>query len=254
MAGAQVATQETLAQICGRSVLFIGIEAHEWTVQQIAQKALWAHQQGVDTVAVKRADGGIKWYRDAAQLRAERAAVLAEGCGYLPFLYSYGPRFGDQQIRDECAILQEIGDNNDGVTTVDMEVEWNGQVQAADLFESIMRPWPGKLIVSTWADPLQQDWANVVKALAPCVDAWGPQQYDNWLDAQNQQLVNLGETVIFPELDLSQEFGPNDVLGNVRTALQRGQKSIWFWELALAERDPRLLRACIAEIVTQKPV
>lgn len=250
------ATPFNLAGDIGRVVLFVGQECEHWTPQDFANAAAEAHRAGVDTLVAKRADGGIKWYGDVAHLHEERAAVQAQGCGYLAFGYCYGPKFqhpGNDQIGIECGILQEMASVCDNIAVADMEAEWNGQTGAAQEFYNHMRPWPGRLIVSTWADPNQQDWRAVVETMRGCVDAWGPQQYNNWLDAQEWQLAALGETVVFPEFDLSQEFGANDDFANVRNAVARGQKSIWFWELGFVRSNPALMQQLAALVKGELP-
>jgi hypothetical protein len=193
----------------------------------------------VDTIAPKRLDGGIPWYATAAHLREERAAVLTEGCGYLPFAYCYGSRFGSQQIAEECRLLAQMMEANDGSVCADMEIEWNGRAADAIHFATLMRPVPGFLYVTSWADPYQQNWSGVTRALAPCVNAWVPQQYNNWLAARESQLVALGETCIQPALDLTTEFGANDPLAIARQARARGHDTIWLWEYqpALSHQD-----------------
>jgi len=243
------ATPINLATDIGRVVLFVGQECRDWTPQDFANASAYAHGLGVDTLVAKRADGGIKWYGDVARLREERAAVQNAGCGYLAFGYCYGPKFqhaGNDQIAIECGILQEMASVCDNIAVADMEAEWNGQTGAAQEFYNHMRPWPGRLIVSTLADPNQQDWRAVVETMRGCVDAWGPQQYNNWLDNQEWQLSALGETVVFPEFDLSQEFGANDHTADVRNAVARGQKSLWFWEYGFSRSNPDLVKQLAA--------
>lgn len=233
-------------RIAGHTVLFIGVECRAWSPAQFAEAARNARALGIDTIAPKRADGGIRWYGDAARLRQERAATLAEGCGYLPFQYAYGPRFGDHQIVDETTILKEMIIANDGAACVDMEVEWNGQVAAAERFAALMRPLSGALYISTWADPYQQNWAGVVRALAPIASAWGPQQYNNFLAAQESQLIALNERCIQPAVDLTGEFGANDPVAIAKKALAHGQHSLWLWEYEPAMRNPTLVRSLVS--------
>jgi hypothetical protein len=225
--------------ITGKVVLFIGVECARWSVMDFARAAKAARAMGVDTIAPKRLDGGIPWYATAAHLREERAAVLDEGCGYLPFAYCYGPRFGSKQIVEECRLLAEMMDANDGAVCADMEIEWNGRTADAIHFATLMRPVPGFLYVTSWADPYQQDWSGVTRALAPCVNAWVPQQYTNWLAARESQLIALGETCIQPALDLTTEFGANDPLALARQARSHGHTTIWLWEYqpALSRQD-----------------
>ena len=230
---------EQATAIAGRVVLFIGVECARWSVMDFARAAKAARAMGVDTISPKRLDGGIPWYATPTHLREERAAVLAEGCGYLPFAYCYGPRFGSQQIAEECKLLAQMMDANEGSVCADMEIEWNGRAADAIHFATLMRPVPGFLYVTSWADPYQQNWSGVTRALAPCVNAWVPQQYNNWLAARESQLITLGETCIQPALDLTNEFGANDPLAIARQARANGHQSIWLWEYqpALARQD-----------------
>lgn len=242
-----------LVQKAGAVVLFIGVECKDWTPEQFGEAARFARSIGCDTIAPKRADGSIKWYGDPGRLAEERAAALAEGCGYLPFLYAYGPRFGAQQIEDEAAVLAEMAQHNDSIVCVDMEAEYNGQVQAAATFADAIRRngIEGQVICSTWADPIQQSWVGVLQALAPVIAAFGPQQYDNWLAAQEGQFVS-GLTLM-PELDLSQEFGANDPLAIARQAKSRAHNSVWLWEIGFARSNPDLVRSIAAVMHGTEP-
>ncbi len=246
MADSVTANCAKATEVAGKVVLFIGVECRTWSIGDFARAARNARAMGVDSISPKRLDGGIRWYGDVARLREERAAVLAEGCGYLPFAYCYGPRFGDAQIADECHLLAEIMEANDGSVCADMEVEWNGRVAEAERFAALMRPVAGLLYLTSWADPRQQDWLGVTRALAPCVNAWVPQQYDNWLAAQEAQLVALGETCVQPALDLTGEFGANDPFALARQALARGHTTLWLWEYQPALRNPNLTRSIAA--------
>lgn len=232
--------------IAGRVVLFIGTECRTWSVADFASAARNARAMGVDTISPKRLDGGIRWYGDVGRLREERAAALAEGCGYLPFAYCYGPRFGDAQITDECGLLAEMMSANDGSVCADMEIEWNGRVAEAERFAALMRPVAGTLYLTSWSDPQQQAWAGVTRALVPCVNAWVPQQYTNWLAMQETQLTALGETCIQPAFDLTSEFGANDPFALTQQARARGHSTLWLWEYQPALRNPNLVRSIAA--------
>ncbi len=246
MADTVTASCAKASEVAGKVVLFIGTECRTWSIADFANAARNARAMGVDTISPKRLDGGIPWYGEVGRLREERAAVLAEGCGYLPFAYCYGPRFGDAQIADECRLLAEMMNTNDGSVCADMEVEWNGRVAEAERFAALMRPVAGMLYLTTWSDPYQQDWSGVTRALAPCVNAWVPQQYNNWLAAQEGQLTALGETCIQPAFDLTSEFGANDPFALTRQARARGHTTIWLWEYQPALRNPNLTRGITA--------
>lgn len=217
----------------GRAVLFIGNECQGWQPGDFAAAAKRARGLGVDTLCPKRADGSIRWYGDVARLEAESAAVHAAGCGYIPMAYCYGPAYGVQQIDDETAVLAEFL-NALGFGVADLEVEWDGRPDAAAQFNQRMLPVPGMLYLTTWADPVEQGWADVVRALAPCVNAWVPQQYNDWLGAQRVQEIALGESHIEPALDLSQEFGANHPASIAQSARNAGAGTLWLWEYLLA--------------------
>lgn len=232
------------ASECGKVVLFVGVECKDWTPAQFAECAQFARAHKIDTISPKRADGSIKWYGDAERLAAEREAVLHEGVGYLPFIYMYGPRFGDQQVRDEAAVCQEIMHVCNGDVCVDVEAEYDGQDHAANLFSTIMRPVPGLLYLTTWADPVQHNFP--VRQFAPCVNAWIPQDYDNWLVQCESQQITTGMSIRFGALDLSQEFGANNVAGNAAAMRARGHLSMWLWEYEMARNNPAELDQVVA--------
>lgn len=235
---------QSAAAYCGKIVLFVGVECKDWTPAQFGELATWAHAQGVDTIAPKRADGSIKWYGDPVRLAAERAAVNAAGCGYLPFVYCYGPAFSTKQIDDECAVLAEIMAHNDGGVCADLEIEYDGQWGAGLRFSADMQSVPGLLFLTSWGDPRLQNFPT--GAIAPCVNAWVPQDYDNFLASCEQQQISAGETIIFPALDLTQEFGPNNVVQLAAAAKARGHLSLWLWNAAVAQANPALLAQVIA--------
>lgn len=231
---------------CGRVVLFIGNECNGWQPADFANAARFARSLGVDTIAPKRANGNEKWYGNAANLRAERDAVLAVGCGYLPFIYSYGPKFGADQYQVESDTIREICSVNDGLCCIDMESEWNGHAAEAATFASLLQG-AGTLWCSTWADPDQQDWQGVIQALAPVITVWGPQEYTRWLNAQEGQLTALGVHCIHPELDLAASFDAgNDPLQEAKNCIARGDGSIWLWELQYAKGNPPLVHQIVS--------
>ena len=231
----------------GKTLLFIGNECHAWTINDFVRAARNARAMGIDTIVPKRADGMLRWFANLKQIEAERQATLDQGCGYIPFIYSYGPQFGEAQIAGECTLLAELQDANDGMVVCDMEVEWNGRSDAAERFTQYVRQHPQHtLIVTTWADPIQQNWQGVIRALLPAVTAWWPQQYSTWLAAQTHQFIDLGATCIHPCVDLLGEFGANDPLNIASSAMAAGHTSLGIWEYISACQNPTLVRAITA--------
>jgi hypothetical protein len=233
------------AKEVGQIVLFLDqTESYAARTADFVAAAHFARAHGVDTISPKRADGGIKWYYSSERLAAERAAVLAVGCGYMPYTYCYGPRFGEQQVRDECAILAEIMSVNNHCVCADLESEWNGYYNDATLFDELMRPVPGLLYLTTFGDPRTQNFP--IAQIAPCVNCWVPQDYSNWLAAQDSLQGAEGMTVVQPALDLSGEFGPNNVVQISAQMRARGHKALWIWNHKLAQQNPHLLDLVVA--------
>lgn len=233
-----------LSSKIGHALLFIGNECRTWSLSDFVTAAKAARDLGFDGIVPKRADGTIKWY---TSLQEEKQAVNGQGCGYIPFIYSYGPKFSTQQIINECALLAEIQRTCDGIVVCDMESEWNDKVDAAAYFAQCMKKHPqGTLIISTWGDPVQQQWTDIIRALEPVVAAWWPQQYSTWLGTQTGQFTNIGVSCIHPTVDLSQEAGPNDPLSITKGAVSRGCTTIGVWEYEYALKNPQLTKALTA--------
>lgn len=227
----------------GRVVLFIGNECLHWGPAEFAAAGRFARTIGADTIAPKRFNGNEKWYGSPAQLKDERDAVLATGAGYLPFGYCYGPVFGAEQVQIECATMREIMSVNDGMVCADMEREWNGQAGYAADFARAMAGHGGILTISTWADPHQQNWDQVVRTLAPVVSVWSPMEYTDWLAAQETQLLDLGAACLQPAIDLNASFGPDHQVQIAQDAAARGDQTIWLWDYAPAIANPGLALA-----------
>ncbi len=234
-----------------QTILFIGNESYGWRLNDYMRAARNAAALGFDAIVFKCADGQNRWYSSPADVKTRREVMINEGLrDAFGFTYCYGPRFGvQQQIPAEAAILGELADVCGGRVVADMETEWNGQAAAAGAFADDIKKHGVKIfMVSTWADPDYQNWQGVIKALAPVVAAWWPQQYTNWLAAQQREFTSLEIPAqrIEPTVDLSGEFGPNDPLkiaaGTLDTA--GGVISVWEYQYALA--NPGLARAITA--------
>lgn len=236
----------TVAQQCGKTVLWVGVETHGWQQNDWRECGQFARSLGVDSICAKVADGGIRWYGSAEQLKGIRELVLTTGAGFIPFSYLYGPKFAmPQQAHDECAILAEML-SVCPIVQADMEAEFNNQTGAAQLYESLLRPVPGLLSVSTWADPAQQQWEGVAHDLAPAVNQWVIQQYTNWLAAQEGEYDPSVFTCIAPGVDLRPEFGSDNALAIVEAAKAHGHQTVYLWEYESARANPALVREIVA--------
>lgn len=241
-----------LIPLIGRSLLFIGNECQQWQIADFVNAAHQARALGFEAIVPKKFDGVNRWYADIPSLQAEREAVEAAGCKYVPFGYCYGPAFGADQITAECRLLAELQSACHGVAVADMEAQWNGQVGGAAVFTAtIQKLPPGTLIISTWADPSEQNWQQVIHALHPVVDAWWPQAYDNWLAAAaTSEFASLGESCVQPTIHVTNAIGPNDPLAIIKQKLAQATGPISVWEYQMAIADPALAKSITSLIAS----
>lgn len=231
---------QALSSKIGKKILYIGTEAYSWSVTDFAKAARNARAMGFDTISPKRLDGTIKWYYTKDHLLLERNAVLSEGVGYLPFAYSYAPRFNT--VGAEVAAWQEIASVNDGLVVVDVEAEWNGQTGYANQLVDALQGFSGDIIATTWGDPKEQSWMDVLSILNPVISAWSPQQYTDWLIAQEQAEWAAELTKLFPSLDMTGEFGgATHPIENAKAAYNNAHPTIFVWEYAAALTNPQLI-------------
>lgn len=228
------------ASNAGRVVLWIGNEAKGWSLAQFAHAAAFARTLGVDTLSPKLSNGSEKWYGTAANLRAIRQTVLNEGCGLLPFGYGYGT------VQADAPPLIEMLTVN-GSCMADLEAEINGDVAYADQLAQWLRHDPQYLFyLTSWANPDGQNWDQVLKILEPVIDAYVPQQYNDYLASREFEIERLGETCIQVGIDLTQEFGANHQPAIVAQAAADSNKTIWLWEYQVALAQPELVRQLVA--------
>lgn len=232
-----------IAKVTGQHLLFCGTSTQTWALSQFTEAAQFARAHGIDSLLLKVADGTYKWYGGLNGYRQIKAVIEAAGVGVIPYTYSYGNTYGalDTEIDILISYMQDSG-----VVCADMESEWNGQVGWASHLASRMSPLQGVFLVSTWADPSLQNWQGVIQVLAPCADAFMPQQYNNYLSTFWWQFAAAGASCLQPTLDMTQDFGSNDPVSIASDAYSQGHTaiSIWYYETALA--NPGLLDQVLA--------
>lgn len=240
---------QDIAKVIGQHLLFLGVDTAGWNLAQFSQAARFAKTHGVNSLLLKSADGTNVWYGGMNGYRQRRDAIKAEGVGVIPYTYSYGNKFG--AINTEISILKSFM-QEDGVVCMDAEAEWNGKVSWAQTLCASMLNYPGIFLVSTWADPSLQNWQGVLQALNPCVDAYMPQQYSNYLAPFWTQFAASGSACIQPTVDMSQEAGPNDPVALARAAHTQGHTALSVWHHGLAASNPGLLDAIFAAFPKQE--
>lgn len=228
----------------GPRVLFLGVETQSWSSDQFEQAAQWAKSHGFTGVALKVADGSYVWYGGYGGIAAHIADMERQGIGVIPYVYGY-----PQYINGEIPIYIELMHRFGGII-LDLETEFNGQVQSAQILCNALRPVLGHTYVTTWADPNEQSWSGVLSALAPCVDAWIPQAYTNWLQGAMDR--EYGTATIMPAVSLSSEFGPNDPVAIARDAQSRQRPALFVWEYQTAAANPGLLQQVVSAFPGQK--
>lgn len=233
---------QQLAAQTGQYLLFMGANTINWNVSQFQQAAAATRALGFDTLLIKVADGGNVWYGGMGGWQAIKNAVHAEGVGAIPWMYCYGNKFGALQTELDllASYMQDAG-----IVCADMEIEYNGQVGWAHTMCQFMQPRPGVFLVSTWADPSLQNWLGVIEALAPCVDAFMPQQYNSYLGTFWQEFGTHGASCLQPTFDLSQEAGANNQVALAQAAYAQGHyaMSLWYYDLAIA--NPTLTKGIL---------
>jgi len=227
---------QDIVKVTGQHQVFFGVGTIAWSIDQFKQAAQFSKDHGIDTVLLKTADGGNWWYGGMDGYRQRRDAIKAEGVGVIPYTYSYGNKYN--YLYGEIAILKSFM-QEDGIVCADMETEWNGQSDWASHLCSQMQGQYGIFLVSTWANPNDQNWRGVIAALNPCVDAYLPQQYTNYLATCWSQFGAAGATCLQPTLHMTDEFGSNDPVSIAKAAYDQGHAaiSVWYHETAVANPD-----------------
>lgn len=238
-----------LSRKIGQKLLFVGLESFNWSVADVTKAAQNARALGFDTLIMKAFDGQSRWYSHVSDLVAKRNACLAQGVGCVYYGYLYGPRFGAIQVQVEAAIAKEICDNTGNMVVLDMEAEWNGQEGSAALLASYLKAFTGDVIVTTFADPAEQNWVGVLKQLAPHVSAWMPQVYTTFLDNAEQEFktdANIDLNKVFPVVDIADLFAGGSPVIALADAVKRGQDSFAVWEYGAMLSNINLVKTLLA--------
>jgi|GEM_PF-2778344 len=225
--------------------LFLGAETANWSLAQFTDAARLARSLGCTELAVKCADGSIVWYASQGGLSAVRAACLTGGLDMIPYLYSYGDKFG--ALSQEIAVCKELMQlRPDHAAMVDMEVEWDGHGDWAKVWKDAIEPVPNSILyLTTWANPAAQNWLDVIAAIRDCVNVWVPQEYDTSLVSDESQYPS--GLHMQPALNLPESWpGPNDPVAAAKTAVGRGHDGVWLWEYGLAVSNENIVRQIAA--------
>lgn len=232
--------------------LFLGVETETWTPDKFVTAAQFAKAHGVGLLFVKVFDGANggtsggpdEWYSTIGGFDAVLAAIKGEGVDAIAYGFSYGDSAGSI-LDDELGLVQKYL-NKYGRFCIDMESAWNGRTDWATRANAVLSKNSNTLYVSLFADPQpEQNQGSVLQTLAPSVNVWMPQVYDDhlaglWLE----EFSALGLTCLQPTVDLSSEFGANDIL----SMLNGMGAAVSIWEYQYAVANPTLLDQVLAKI------
>lgn len=167
--------------------LFLGVETQNWTLDMFVTVAQQVKAVGVDALFIKVADGGNAWYGAGFTRLADGETVWSDGnliniltaigkiVHVIPYQYCYGGRFG--ALSQEVAICNQLLVRGYDLC-LDMEIEYNNHPEWCVYLQNNLK---GKVSVSTWADPAQQQWNTNLKVLDSITTTFYPQVYTPYL-------------------------------------------------------------------------
>lgn len=233
----------------GKVVVFVGNECQSWNDDDFITAAQNMRALGVDTICCKLFNGSEKWYGDAQRLAKLKEKVNGLGCGFLVMGYLYGPQFDVNLCDTEAAISAEVVATL-GSVVLDCEQEYNDTntkpvdpKQAADILNTALNGH-GLVYLTSWANPNQQQWGDVLQHFLPFVSAYVPQEYNDYLAQQENQLPQ--SSTIQPAIDLTQEFGSNNYTMTTSLALSHGHQTVWIWEYLIAINNPEAVKRVVS--------
>src|SRR5258707_390601 len=243
------------ASFAGLVSLFVGAE--NLTVAQFTSIANFAKSNGIPTLFIKvfqwgsilGANNDGLWYGGMAGIDAIYQAVKAVGVNVVFYGYLWGDAgniAGD--IRDASAILSKYG-----AVMLDMEGNnWAGTIPGtwATQIAQALSAIPGTVWLSYPADFASNSQTPFIQAMSPAVNVWLPMAYDDYLTSVYKSQLNgvNPSACLMPTLDLTNEFGTNNVLVNVDTCKSNGSLGVSLWYEQFAESDPALTDAVVSEM------
>jgi hypothetical protein len=110
-----------------------------------------------------------------------------------------------------------------------------------------LKTFKGDIVVSTWGDPQEQAWTQVLATLDPVVSAWSPQQYTDWLAGREKAEWSAELGKLFPSLDITGEYGTaTHPVDNAKAAYDNKHPTIFCWEYSEALTNPELIKGVLA--------
>lgn len=236
------------AALVGPVSLFCGVETWNWSTQQFLDEGNKAKQHGINALFIKVAEVGSPaggsagwWYGglDAFDKNVYQP-LKAMGVTVIPYVFPYG-----YDVQTEIGIMTALL-NRYGEVCIDMEgTRWEGQTGTdnATAIAHALTPLPGKVWLSMPADYANNNQNGAFQAMSPATNVWMPMAYSDTLTADalpQVQAINPA-ACIMPTLDLSQEFGANNVMANAQALKSAGVLAVSLWYEGFANTDPTLV-------------
>ncbi len=200
---------------CNIAYCFIGNEAYTWTLADFATSAHTIAANGYDTVVFKAGEGQSNlWYSDT-DFQARYQFFQQAGLHPIPYVFLYGNSQGSD-VASEAKICNHII-SLCGEICLDMESGWDGKPQDAQALVKLLNK--GMIHISTWANIVDHQWVDVLKALTPIAASVWPQVYTSYLAGVWQAQYAGVSLPVYPTY--AQATMPNTL-----------PESFGYWELA----------------------
>ncbi len=155
-----------------KSYLFLGTYTFGWQPADFDAPIALCKKYGIDGLLVKvyEKTQGL-WYGGMSGFDAIHQRITAVGLEAIPYGFHYGG----------IDLLPEADAGLSFIYCIDAESAWDGQTKWGQSLADIWANHPGKLWISTWANPADHNWLGIISALSPHVQAWMPQVYSDKL-------------------------------------------------------------------------
>ena len=239
------------AATTGPVSLFLGIETAHWSAQQFKDAGQFAKEHGITCLFLKCFEVGSQagdiWYGGLAGVDTNINLIKAAGVQCIPYGFLYGDTYGT--LSKEIDVARQLLSKY-GVLCLDMEGKYWAAASSAGWAKQIaaaLQPIPGQVWVSCPANPVESGQLPFLQAMAPATNAFMPMAYNDYLAGKYPgDFAQLGQVCVQPTIDLSPEFGANNVPAIVAQILAGGAQAISIWEYGFAQNLASLLDQAVA--------
>jgi hypothetical protein len=201
--------------------LFTGIETAEWQEKDFQKVIDFAKLHKIDGLIVKvyEVTQG-PWYENwQGGFDAVLQFITTAGLDVLPYGYFYGVTPGELLFTHVMLV-------NYPKFCMNLEETWDNNSTFAATLANTVKGLPGKLWISTWANPVDHHWSENIKILDPLVSVWMPEEYSDSLVQKRLAQFPIVQGEIAPTYAVGQtSVNLTSIIDNA---------SLWEWQDALA--------------------